>query len=90
MACGVAPRPLSELLDDIEASRAPHAPPLDRELPYGVWRQRVAAVGPPAALALAMLPSEGRGGALRLPAGARRRLRDIRRHTERDTAHAAA
>ena len=31
-----------------------------------------AAAGPPAVLALAMLPPEGRGGALRLPSGARR------------------
>ena len=30
-------------------------------------------------LALAMLPPEGRGGALRLPSGARRRLREARR-----------
>ena len=37
------------------------------------------AAGPPAVLVLAMLPPEGRGGRLRLPSGARRRLRDARR-----------
>lgn len=82
MACGVAPRPLSSLLDDIDATRARQMPALDRELPYGVWRRRVASAGPPAALALAMLPPEGRGGALRLPAGARRRLRDMKRRAD--------
>jgi hypothetical protein len=75
-ALGVAPRPLSSMLDEVEAARGPSAPPLRRELPYPAWRRLVAAAGPPAVLALAMLPSEGRGGALRLPSGARRRMRD--------------
>ena len=47
------------------------------EMPYSSWRRAVAAAGPPASLALAALPPPGRGGELRLPAGARRRLRQI-------------
>ena len=78
-AFGIAPRRLSDLLDEIEAARGAAAPPLQRELPYPAWRRLVAAAGAPASLALAMLPPEGRGGALRLPSGARRRLREIGR-----------
>ena len=52
---------------------------LRRELPYPAWRREVAAAGAPAVLALAMLPPEGKGGTLRLPSGARRRLRDASR-----------
>ena len=76
-ACfGIPPRPLSCLLDEIDARRRPSAPPLNREMPYSAWRRLVSAAGPPAVLALAMLPPEGQGGALRLPSGARRRLRE--------------
>ena len=79
-AFAIAPRPLSDLLDEVQAARGNGAVPLRRELPYPVWRQLVAAAGPPAALVLAVLPPpESRGGALRLPSGARRRLRDIKR-----------
>ncbi|KAL1515784.1 hypothetical protein AB1Y20_002400 [Prymnesium parvum] len=75
-AFGIAPQSLSTLLEEIEASRGKEARPLS-ELPYPAWRRLVAAAGPPASLALVMLPEEARGGALRLPSGARRRLRDI-------------
>ena len=78
-AFGLPPRPLSSLLDEVEAARGPGRAPLRRELPYPNWRRLVSAAGPPAVLALAMLPPEGRGGVLRLPSGARRRLRDMRR-----------
>ena len=78
-AFGISPRPISSLLDDVERARGSAALPLQRELPYLAWRHRVAAAGAPASLALAMLPPPaGRGGALRLPSGARRRLREIR------------
>ena len=77
-SCGIPPRTLSVLLDGIDQSRCrAGATRLDRELPYPAWRRLVAAAGPPASLVLAMLPLEGKGGALRLPSGARRRLRDI-------------
>ena len=76
---GVAARPLQALLDEVEASRGASAPPLQRELPYHAWRRLVATAGPPASLALAMLPPPGSGGELRLPSGARRRLREISR-----------
>lgn len=83
-AFGLPARPLAALLGDVDAARAARGvAPLRRELPYPAWRRLVAAAGPPATLALAMLPPEGRGGALRLPSGARRRLRDAR------AAHAA-
>ena len=75
-AFGLQPRLLSSLLDQVEASRGPAQPPLLREVPYPEWRRLVAAAGSPAVLALAMLPPAGRGGALQLPSGARRRLRD--------------
>ena len=70
-ACGLPPRSLAALLDELEISRGA---PLRRDMPYPAWRRLVAAAGPPAALALALLPP---GDALRLPAGARRRLRDV-------------
>ena len=76
---GVAARPLAALLDEVETARGAVAPPLRRELPYHAWRRLVAAAGPPASLALAMLPPPGGGGELRLPSGARRRLREISR-----------
>ena len=80
MAFGLQPRRLATLLDEIDdAAREAGKPPLRRELPYGLWRRLAAAAGPPASLALAMLPPEGKGGVLRLPSGARRRLRDTRR-----------
>ncbi|KAL3933309.1 MAG: hypothetical protein SGPRY_000334 [Prymnesium sp.] len=76
-ACGIAPRSLSALLDEIEEARGPDASPLKREVPYPKWRSLVASLGPPASLALAVLPAAGRGGTLRLPSGARRRLREL-------------
>ena len=75
-AFGLAPRQLSALLDDIEKARGRR---LRRELPYPIWRREVAAAGGSAVLALAMLPPEAKGGTLRLPSGARRRLRDASR-----------
>ena len=78
-AFGLAPQPLAALLDEVEVARGASAPPLRRDLPYAKWRSLVTAAGPPAVLALAMLPPEGSGGALRLPSGARRRLRDVKR-----------
>jgi len=82
MAFGLQPRLLSSLLDEIEMARGSEMPTLRRELPYPDWRRLVAGAGPPAILALAMLPPEGKGGALRLPSGARRRLRDRSRLAE--------
>jgi long-subunit acyl-CoA synthetase (AMP-forming)/thioester reductase-like protein len=85
---GLAPRSLSTLLDGIDASRhVAGLPPLRRELPYPQWRRLVAAAGHPAVLALAMLPPEGRGGSLRLPSGARRRLRDMQRFVDGARTH---
>ena len=85
---GLAPRSLSTLLDGIDASRhVAGLPPLRRELPYPQWRRLVAAAGHPALLALAMLPPEGRGGSLRLPSGARRRLRDMQRFVDGARTH---
>ena len=77
-AFGLPSRPLASFLDEVEAARGAGAPPLRRELPYLAWRCLVASAGPPASLALAMLPPpKAGGGALRLPSGARRRLREI-------------
>ena len=75
-AFGLKPLPLAQLLDEVEIARGPDAKPLRREVPYPMWRGLVATAGPPAMLALAMLPPEAAGGALRLPSGARRRIRD--------------
>ena len=69
---GVPPAPLADLVAGLERPASPVA-----RVPYAEWRRRVAEAGPPAVLALAMLPPPTATGALRLPSGARRRLRDI-------------
>ena len=74
-AFNIPPRPIAMLLDEIDAYAAKLATAAIFRTP---WRRLVASAGPPAVLALAMLPPPGRGGALRLPSGARRRLRDTR------------
>ena len=57
-AFNIPPRPIAMLLDEIEASRGQGLPPLRRDLPYPDWRRLVASAGPPAVLALAMLPPQ--------------------------------
>ena len=85
-AVGLQSRPLTSLLDEMEARLlCSGGARLKREMPYGAWRDLVSRAGPPAVLALALLPPEGSGGELRLPSGARRRLRDILRRHGADT-----
>ncbi len=56
-AFGLQPRPLTSLLDEVEARLlCSGGARLKREMPYRAWRDLVSRAGPPAVLALALCP----------------------------------